>query len=304
MPRTSRKQFLQASAALFASALIGSSFSGKKKKPLLSFSTLGCPDWSFKQITDFAVKHGYKGIEVRGLQREMDLAKCNEFNSASNRSATLARMKEMGLNFVNLGSSATLHFAEGAERQKNLDDGKRFIDLAQQINCPYIRVFPNIFPKGQEKNATMDLIAKGLIELGDHAKATKVTVLMETHGEVVKADDLEVIMQSAQHPNVGLVWDAANMWTVTKEPPATVFSKLKKYIRHTHIKDAALVDGKPQYKFLGQGEVPILEAIKLLEKDGYKGYYSFEWEKLWHPELAEPDLAFADYSQKMQQYLK
>ena len=24
------------------------------------------------------------------------------------------------------------------------------------------------------------------------------------------------------------------------------------------------------------------------QMDGYKGYYSFEWEKLWHPEIAEP----------------
>ncbi len=304
MPYSSRKEFIQTSAAVLASAIIGSSFDWKKKKPLLSFSTLGCPDWSFQQITDFAVKHGYKGIELRGLQRQMDLPKCNEFNSEANRTATVAMMKEKELQFVNLGSSATLHFAEGAEREKNLDEGKRFIDLAQQINCPYIRVFPNIFPKGQEKNATMDLIIKGLVDLGDHAKDSKVSVLMETHGEVVKTEDLEVIMRSAEHPHVGLVWDPSNMWTITKEPPAEVFPKLKKYIRHTHIKDAALVDGKPQYKLLGQGEVPIKEAITLLMKGGYKGYYSFEWEKLWHPELMEPEIAFADYSQKMKQYLK
>jgi hypothetical protein len=40
-------------------------------------------------------------------------------------------------------------------------------------------------------------------------------------------------------------------------------------------------------------------AVDLLRKDGYKGYYSFEWEKLWHPELEEPDLAIADYAQAM-----
>jgi len=304
MSYTTRKEFLQTSAVLVASAIIGTSFDSKKKKRLLSFSTLGCPDWSFQQITDFAVKHGYQGLELRGLQRQMDLYKCNEFSSEANRSATLAMMKDKGLQFVNLGSSATLHFPEGAEREKNLEEGKRFIDLAQQINCPYVRVFPNNFPKGQEKNSTIDLIIKGLVALGDHAKESKVTVLMETHGDVVKAEDLEMIMRSAEHPNVGLVWDPSNMWTVTKEPPAEVFPQLKKYIRHTHIKDATLVDGKPQYKLLGQGEVPIKEAITLLMKDGYNGYYSFEWEKLWHPELTEPEIAFADYPQKMKQYFK
>lgn len=304
MSHFTRKEFIQTSTILAASAMIGPSFDLKKRKPLLSFSTLGCPDWSFQQITDFAVKHGYKGIEVRGLQRQMDLPKCNEFSTAENRSATMAIMKEKGLQFINLGSSCTLHFAEGAEREKNLDEGKRFIDLAQQIDCPYIRVFPNIFPKGQDKNATMDLIIKGLVDLGDHAKETKVSVLMETHGEVVKSEDLEVIMRSAEHPNVGLVWDTVNMWRVTKESPAAVYPKLKKYIRHTHIKDAIILDGKPQYKFLGEGEVPVFEAVDLLVKGGYKGYYSFEWEKLWHPELAEPEIAFADYPQKMKKHFR
>ena len=304
MPHTTRKEFLQTSAVLLASIVTGTSFDFKKNKPLLSFSTLGCPDWTFQQITSFAVQHGYKGIEVRGIQRQLDLTKCPEFSTEENRKATLALMKEKGLRFIGLGSSANLHFPEGAEREKNLVDAKSFIDLAQQINCPYIRVFPNNFIKGQEKNTTIDLITKGLLELGDYAKEKNVSVLMESHGDVVKIEDLEKIMRSAEHTNVGLVWDISNMWTVTKESPVEAYKKLKKYIRHTHIKDAKLVDGKPQYTLLGQGEVPIFEAIDALSKGGYKGYYSFEWEKMWHPEIAEPEIAIADYSKVMKQHFK
>ena len=304
MPQTTRKEFLQTSAVLLASIVTGTSFDLKKNKPLLSFSTLGCPDWTFQQITSFAVQHGYKGIEVRGIQRQMDLTKCPEFSTEENRKATLALMKEKGLRFVGLGSSANLHFPEGAEREKNLAEARSFIDLAQQINCPYIRVFPNNFIKGQEKNTTIDLIIKGLLELGDYAKEKNVSVLMESHGDVVKIEDLEEIMRSADHSNVGLVWDISNMWTATKESPAEAFKKLKKYIRHTHIKDAKLVDGKPQYTLLGQGEVPIFEAIDALSKGGYKGYYSFEWEKMWHPEIAEPEIAIADYSKVMKKHFR
>jgi sugar phosphate isomerase/epimerase len=213
-------------------------------------------------------------------------------------------MKEKNLRFVGLGSSANLHFPEGAEREKNLAEAKRFIDLAKQINCPYIRVFPNVFPKDQDRNATMDLIIKGLVDLGDYAKDRRVSVLMETHGELVKTQDLEKIMLSATHPNVGLVWDVSNMWTVTKEPPAEVYSKLKKFIHHTHIKDANLVDGKIQYTLLGQGQVPVFEAIDALSKGGYRGYYSFEWEKLWHPEIAEPEIALADYPKAMKKHFE
>jgi sugar phosphate isomerase/epimerase len=304
MRQSTRKEFLQASAVLLATAISGSSFDFKKSKALLSFSTLGCPDWTFPQIADFAVQHNYTGIEIRGIQRQMDLTKCSEFSNTQNREATLTLMKEKGLQFVDLGSSATLHFSEGAEREKNLDEARRFIDLAQQINCPFIRVFPNIFPKDQDRNTTIELIIKGLLTLGDYAKGTNVSVLMETHGDLVKSEDLEKIMQSAAHPHTGLVWDITNMWTITKESPVEVYRKLKKYIRHTHIKDAKLVDGVPHYTLLGKGEVPIFEAIDALSKDGYKGYYSFEWEKLWHPEIDEPEIALADYPKVMKEHFK
>jgi sugar phosphate isomerase/epimerase len=304
MTPITRKEFLQSSALLLASLVAGSSFEFRKKDPLLSFSTLGCPDWTFQQITDFAVQHGYKGIEVRGIKRQLDLARCPEFSTEEARKTTVALMKEKGLAFVGLGSSANLHLVEGAEREKNLAEARRFIDLAQQVSCPYVRVFPNNLPKDQDKKATMDLIARGLLELGDYAKDKQVTVLMETHGELVKIEDLAAIMGAAEHTHVGLVWDVTNMWTVTKESPEEAYKKLKKYIRHTHIKDAKLVEGKPQYTLLGQGDVPIFEAIDALRKGGYKGYYSFEWEKLWHPEIAEPETALAHYPKVMRMHFQ
>jgi sugar phosphate isomerase/epimerase len=270
-----------------------------KTKPLLAFSTLGCPDWNFRQITDFAEAHNYEGIEMRGLLHEMYLPKCPEFNTPENISATLSLMKEKNLEFADLGSSTNLHIAETAERKKNLDEAKRFVDLAQKINCPFVRVFPNKLPKDQDKNHTMDLIIQGLMELGDYAKGSNVKVLMETHGDLVWSNDIEKVMQAAYNEHTGLVWDVTNMWSITKEPPAEVYEKLKKYIRHTHIKDLNMVDGKEHYVLLGRGEVPIFAAIDALRNGGYSGYYSFEWEKLWHPEIDAPELAIADYSSVM-----
>lgn len=298
-----RRKFLKTSSVFVAASFAGTSFYLKKNKPLLAFSTLGCPDWSFQQIIDFAVLHDYSGIELRGIQRELDLTKCNEF-SQQNISATNSMMKEKNLQFVDLGSSTNLHIPDSTERKKNLDEARRFIDLAHQVNCPYIRVFPNNFPKEQDRNATMDLIIKGLLELGDYAKGSNVSVLMETHGDLVKTEDIERVMNSSEHLHVGLVWDVTNMWTITKEPPAQVYEKLKKYIRHTHIKDASVANGKVQYRLLGRGEVPVFEAIDALSKGGYNGYFSFEWEKLWHPEIEAPEIALADYPKAMKEHFK
>lgn len=149
----------------------------------------------------------------------------------------------------------------------------------------------------------MEWMSKGLLELGDYAKGSGASVLMETHGDLVRAEDVLAVMQAAKHPNTGLVWDVTNMWIMTGEVPVEVYNQLKPYIRHTHIKDARRNNNAIEYKLLGEGEVPIFEAIDILQKDGYEGYYSFEWEKLWHPEIAEPEIALADYPGKMMEHL-
>jgi sugar phosphate isomerase/epimerase len=303
MKKIDRRHFVKNTSSLLLFTMAGNTFHFKTGKPLLSFSTLGCPDWSFDTVINFAATNGYNGIEIRGIQRQMYLPDCAVF-SAAKIVETMKVVKDKGLKIVNLGASTALHLSDAAERKKNLDEAKGFIDLAQQLNCPYIRVFPNNFPAGQDRNATMELIAKGLAELGDYAKNTNVSVLMETHGDLVKSDDIVHIMQLAAHPKAGLVWDIVNMWSVTKEPPSEVYPKLKKYIRHAHIKDLNIVDGKEAYTLLGKGITPIFEGIDLLQKDGYSGYYSFEWEKLWHPEIAEPEIALADYPVKMRAHFK
>lgn len=299
MKYSTRREFIK-TTTVAATAISFSNFSlNIKPKPLLSFSTLGCPDWSFDQVLKFAVDNNYNGLELRGILRELDLVKCPEFSTAENIRTTKSKIEEKKLKIVDLGSSCALHHPEGAERQKHLDEGKRFIDLAQKLDCPNVRVFPNELPKDATRDAVIDRIIQGLQYLGDYARNTEVNVLMESHGDAVKTEELKKIMDTAARPNVGLVWDVVNMWSVTKESPISVYAQLKPYIKHTHIKDAKMVDNKPQYVLLGKGDTPILQAVDLLYKDGFKGFYSFEWEKLWHPEIGDSELALADYSRVM-----
>jgi len=303
MNQFNRRNFIKAtSAGIFGFAIEPVSFLELKKKiPRLSFSTLGCPDWSFDKILDFAVAHQYKAIEFRGILRQLDLTKCIEFSTPENIAASLKKIKDKKLQVINLGCSSELHFAEGAERTKNLEGAKNFIQLAQQLNCPYIRVFPNKFPATQSKKESIDLIIKGLVELGNFGEAYNVSVLMETHGDVIYTEDIKNIIELANHKNVGLIWDVVNMWTGTKEPVAAVYHQLKKHIRHVHIKDVKLMNDKERFVVIGKGDTPIFEAISVLKKDGYKGFYSFEWEKLWHPDIEEPEFALDHYSRTMQQ---
>ena len=47
-----------------------------------------------------------------------------------------------------------------------------------------------------------------------------------------------------------------------------------------------------------------MKAIDALAKGGYQGYYSFEWEKHWHPEIEASEVAIADYAEVMNKHFK
>jgi sugar phosphate isomerase/epimerase len=302
MNPVSRKKFLMSGLGLIA---IPSLMAGIKEPSLnLSFSTLGCPDWSFDQIIDFAKVNHYTGLEVRGILREMDLTKVPEFSNPDSIGVTMKKMNERGLKFVDLGSSCALHFPLGEERTKNLEEGKRFIDLAEKLKCPFVRVFPNQLPKDRDRQESINLIIDGLKELGAYAANTHVTVLLESHGELIYKKDLLTVMEGAASEHIGLVWDICNMWIATKETPEEVYAVLKPYIRHTHIKDLKIENGKEEYVLLGTGIVPIFQAIDILYKSNYPGFYSFEWEKLWHPEIPDPKIALADYPVAMKKHFE
>ena len=302
MKLQTRRAFLETSAGLMALTALNPLFKENKKTEKLAFSTLGCPDWSLQQIVDCSVENGYKGFEIRGLAGEMDLPKCPEFNK-TNLPASLRLIKDNDIKIINLGSSANLHFAQEDKRKSNLNDAKRFIDLAEQLECPFVRVFPDDLPPDQSVEQTLDLIISGLITLGEYAKGSNVSILLESHGKVVYKDMLLKIMAGANHPKVGLIWDFFNMWVVTKESPKEVFDTLGKFIKHVHVKDANLLNGKPSYCLIGQGVAPLREAMDSLKRANYKGYYSFEWEKKWHPEIQDPEIAFPHFAKEIIHYL-
>ena len=99
-----------------------------------------------------------------------------------------------------------------------------------------------------------------------------------------------------------MIWDIVNMWVVTKEPPAVVYPKLRPYIRHVHLKDIVYEGDKFRYVLFGKGQAPVKDAMALLNKGKYNGYYSFEWEKRWHPEIEAPEEALAAYPAAFRQY--
>jgi sugar phosphate isomerase/epimerase len=305
----SRREFVSTSTV----ALLGGCVSGRvpsgqgggrsRQALPLGFSTLGCPAWSWSQILDFAVRHGFPAIELRGLQDNVDITQHPELAPA--RLAEVKRqLGDRGLIVVCLGASARMHENDPAVRAAQLDEAARYIDLAGALGTPYVRVFGDRYVDGEPREATRERIAATLRKVGDRAHDRSVTVLIESHGDFTDSPSLREILERADSPAVALLWDAHHTYVASGEAPAETVRRVGRWIRHTHLKDSIPTGTARRYVLTGTGEVPVRQQIEALAKAGYRGFYSFEWEKRWHPEIEEPEVAIPHYAEVASDYLR
>ncbi|HEX6465874.1 MAG TPA: sugar phosphate isomerase/epimerase family protein [Terriglobales bacterium] len=293
-----RRHFLQGMA--LAVAALPTAVRAMGERLPIGFSTLGCPAWEWLKVLDFAQQNGFASVELRGLQGTMDVPSRPEFGPAR-----LAQSKKQvagrGLRISCVSSGSNLHDEDPQKHEQQLADTRRFIDLASALGAPYVRVFGNkiIGPRDQ----VVERVAAGLNNLGNYAGPKQVTVLIESHGDFTNSAILREVLEKARSPHVGLLWDAHNTFAEGNEDPQVTVSQLAKYIRHTHLKDSRPEGNGRRYVLTGRGDVPVRRQVELLAASGYRGDYSFEWEKAWHPDIDEPEIAIADFAKVVRQYL-
>jgi sugar phosphate isomerase/epimerase len=282
----------------------------------LSFSTLACPDWTWHDVLRHGPEYGYDGVEVRLLSRETDLLAIADLEP-SQRATRRRELSDAGFRVAGLASSVRFDYPDAGERQRQHDIGRRYIDLAVALGAEFIRVFGDSLPavdQPPQRTAMLRQIADGLHALGVVAQSAGVQILLETHGDFSASPPAEEVMQLASHSHVGLVWDTHHPWRFFGEPLVESWERLKPWVRHTHWKDSVLMPADHTLSadqqaaaraasalmvghrhadyvlFLG-GEFPARDCLRLLLDGGYTGWHSLEWETMWHPELAPPEVA-------------
>jgi sugar phosphate isomerase/epimerase len=298
--RANRRVFLSTlTASLAAPALLRAR---PAKRYPISFSTLGCPAWSWKTILEQADRLGYAALELRGVAGEMDLTKVPEL-TGSRLADTKKDLAALGLVISDLGASARMHEKEAATRQAQLDEGRRFIDLAQALQVTYVRMFGDKIPEGEPREEVMRRVVEGFQQMAAHAAAAGVTVLMESHGDFTRSKDLVEIERAVGSKAFALLWDAHHTFVAGHEAPADTYAAIGRFVRHTHLKDSKPEGADRRYVLIGAGDVPVRTQVSVLAKAGYTGYYGFEWEKKWHPEIEEPEVAFPHFARTVGEYL-
>ena len=264
----------------------------------LAFSTLGCPNWGLDQIASAAQLYGYDAVELRAIGGELDLLNRPELQPGEIE-ANRRRLEEQGLPVCCVDTSCRFDSPDPDERRGNVENAVRHSELATAVGATLIRIFPDKIQPGSNREETRDNIAACLGEVAERGP-TGVRVGLETHGDFARGHQAAEIVALADHPNVVLIWDVANS-IAAGDSIEEAAREVTPYLAHVHLRDARAVNGAEHWfpVLAGTGHVSFSEAVAALETLRYDGYVSFEWEKYWHPEIEEPEVALPDFVRAM-----
>lgn len=260
----------------------------------LCFSTLGSPDWTFEETVQNAARMGFAAIEVRGIGDELQTAKLPCF-LPENRERTQALLDQHQIKICGIGTSAAFH--DASAHAAALAEGEDALTIANALGIPGVRVFGDHFPEGMAREDVTRNVIEGLLKLCEYAERTgKARVLLEIHGDFITVEAVKPLIDAVgAHPSFGIVWDIEHNFRVKGNDFMPFYETIRPYVRHVHVKDCHIDAEGLHIRLPGEGDIDIGGMVRVLERDGYAGYYSFEWEKRWVPEIAGPEIAYPRY---------
>jgi len=254
-----------------------------------------------EQIIEMAVKNKYHGIEIRTVSSTVEISTLEAFKG-SGLTETDKKIKDSGLEVACIGTGVNFCTASKEHQEKALESAKVSMHIANALDCKYIRTFGGPVPTTQGFIESLKWTWEGYQKLCEMAESMGVLPLLETHDDFSTSARVKEVIDGIESRQIGVVWDIVHSVRFGESPQDT-YDTLKDYIRHVHVKDA--LDFSPKhadFPLTGEGKIPIAECIALLKAGGYDGYLSFEWEKFWHPEIPEPEIAIPHYANVMLKY--
>ncbi len=255
--------------------------------PRIAFSTLAFPDATLAAAAALGRCWGYTGIELRLIDGEL----IDPAMPTARRAQVRRTLAAAGLPVVAVDSSIRLTSGDPAPELR------RFLQLASDWEAPLVRVFGGALAADSSPARREQLrAAAGVLEDAlPLAARLGVAIGVETHDDFSASAVLASLLALVPSGPVGAVWDSHHPHRMG-ETPAEVQARLGSRILLAQVKDARrLPDGQWRLVLLGEGEVPVRDMLARLAAEGYPHWISVEWEKRWHPEIEEPEVALPQH---------
>ena len=224
-------------------------------------------DWDIETIIKNCAEAEWKSVELRTTHKhgvEVTL-------TDAQRAEVKKRFKGSALETISLASAFEYHSPDQAVLKRNIEGTKEFVNLAKDVGATGIRVFPNAFIEGVDKEKTMEQIGKALAKVGSYANDFGVEIRVCVHGNGTNSVPvIKRIIDYSQSPHVFVNWNC-DPSDPAGEGLEHNFNLVKDRIRGVHMHD------------LFNPEYPYRLFFKLLAASGYKGYCNAEVEQSCEP---------------------
>lgn len=266
----------------------------------ISFSTLACPSFSWTDIYSMAKDLGFNGIEIRGLGNDIFAVKARPFTDAQ-LPKTIAKLNDLHIEIPCLSSGCCMKY--GDKLEENLAEISQYIDLAEKLGTPYVRVLGDLEP-APNGDVDDEVVIAGLKKVAELAEKTTVEIVVETNGVYSDTKRLRRVLDAVNSRSVAALWDINHPYRYMDEQPEETVVNLGQYIKFIHVKDSVVnEDGSLTYKMMGEGTMPLDRIFGVLKARGYDGYISLEWVKRWAKELSDAGIVFPQFANFMRPYI-
>ncbi len=258
----------------------------------LSLSTYGWRDTPWQEYESLARELHYDGIEIHDV-REARISGPGAPFEPSSLSRTRRRLAGEGIEISCL--DALSNPADAAQYEKAVREGEDLIVMAAALHCQCLRL--RALDTGIGEAHEDENVKKVISALLKKAEKAGVTLLIETAGIYANSKRLQLLLDSFAADALCALWDVHNTCRFAGETPQQTITNLGAYVKHVHIKDSRLADGKVEYMLPGEGELPMNEIFMALRSISYDGFASLEWDPAWLSAVDDPSVVYAHFAQ-------
>lgn len=265
--------------------------------------TMGTPEYTLFEAIDLFAEIGLDGIEIiiqqDGYQCAIPLDASMDYVREVRAKVDAAGLKVSGVTpYMNLYNSL-----DETEREEACAQLRRVIDMAVILGAGAVRIYGGKLVDGEDDADGKKLaqLTKSMRECGDYCKPHGIKLVLENHFGTMTTTAAKTaeIIAAIDHPNVGVLYDQANIAFFPAEEYEEAIELQKDKIYYVHCKDLVYRGGVPQKpKFTmvshinedertvhsrvpGEGILDWPAILKRLKEIGYDGWISMEYERRW-----------------------
>ncbi|MDP6445495.1 MAG: sugar phosphate isomerase/epimerase family protein [Pirellulaceae bacterium] len=228
---------------------------GKKPELTLSDFIADCASFGLEgtELTSYYFPAKVTDQYVRQLKRECFLA---------------------GLDVSGTAIRNDFGYDDGPERTKWIEHTKAWVDHAERLGAPVIRVFAGHIKKGSSPEEAHKRIVAGLEECCEYAGQHGVHLALENHGgPTATAEGLLSLVEDVQSPWFGVNLDTGNFHSKTAYDD---LAKAAPFAINVQVK--VVIDGPS-----GREPADFKRIAGILKESGYRGYVVLEYEESGDP---------------------